>query len=50
MKTFRTYSIQGKTAYAKGEKGNSVANSTIYALLSRGVHEIVWKNGDFISF
>lgn len=48
MKYYRTYKISGSTAYAKGEKMSYPSNSTITALRSLGVHQIVWGNGGFL--
>ncbi len=49
MKHFRTFKISGTTAYAKGERMNYPSNSTIEALRARGVRQIVWGNGSFLT-
>lgn len=45
---YLTYDIQGLTAFAKGYKMSYPSNKTIEELKIRGVHQIVWKNGDFL--
>lgn len=47
-KNYRTFSIQGSTAFAKGKKMYYPSASTIDNLKALGVHEIVWSNGDFL--
>lgn len=47
--SYRTYSILGKTAFARGKKLTQPRNSTICELKKRGVIEIVWRDGSFMS-
>lgn len=49
MQGYRGYKVIGKTAFASGKKFCYPSNSTINALLSRGVSLIVWQNGDFFA-
>lgn len=45
---YLTYDIQGSTAFAKGYKMSYPSNKTIEELRLRGVHQIIWGNGDFL--
>lgn len=47
-KTYRGYTVQNGTAYARGERFRYPCGSTVRALRRMGAREIVWKNGDFI--
>lgn len=48
-RTYRTYELTAYTAYAKGKKMTYPRSSTIQELKKRGIQEIVWQNGDFLS-